>query len=136
MATLWEKMTRIYGHAWSSLSERDDGTWLVGLCGLSPRDLATGLSACLSRNSDFPPSLPEFKRLCIGITSQDIDQFIEDKAFNGIDSFSRNRMTYDDIAKAKRRVTKDHIAEFIQLRINEKIKLNTNLLKLQPVDNA
>lgn len=64
MRTLWDKMTRIYGHKWSSMSECDDGTWLEGLRGYSPEDLASGLRGCLTRTDDWPPDLPEFRQLC------------------------------------------------------------------------
>lgn len=75
--TLWSKMTRIYGHKWlSNFGSRDDGTWLEGLRGLLPEELARGLRACLTRVDPWPPTLPEFRRLCAGVP--DIDQAVTD----------------------------------------------------------
>ena len=67
MAQLWEKLSRIYGHRWTSgFGEADDGTWLTGLRDLLPEELAAGLRACIRREDDWPPTLPEFRRLCLG----------------------------------------------------------------------
>lgn len=62
-------MTRIYGHRWSSLSVSDDGTWLMGLRGVSPDQVAAGLSELVKNHSEWPPTLPEFRGLCLGQTS-------------------------------------------------------------------
>ena len=60
-------MSRIYGHRWTSgFGEADDGTWLTGLRDLLPEELAAGLRACIKREDDWPPPLPEFRRLCLG----------------------------------------------------------------------
>lgn len=60
-------MSRIYGHRWTSgFTEADDGTWLTGLRDLLPEELAAGLRACIHREDDWPPTLPEFRRLCLG----------------------------------------------------------------------
>ena len=59
-------MAKIYGHKWtSSFGEADDGTWLQGLQGLHPPQLAVGLRRCLDREDPWPPNLPEFRRLCL-----------------------------------------------------------------------
>ena len=69
--TLWSKMARIYGHKWlTTFGERDDGTWLQGLTGLLPDELAQGLRACLTRADEWPPTLPEFRRVCLGFPNQ------------------------------------------------------------------
>lgn len=60
-------MARIYGHRWtSSYHDSDDGTWLAGLRDLIPEELAHGLRACIHRAEEWPPTLPEFRRLCLG----------------------------------------------------------------------
>jgi len=60
-------MTKIYGHKWvSSFGEADDGSWLSGLHDVSVQQIATGLDACRVRLDLWPPSLPEFRALCIG----------------------------------------------------------------------
>jgi len=72
MDTLWAKMGRIYGHKWASIAESDDGTWLKGLQGLTPEQLATGLTKCLTRTDTWPPTLIEFRNLCLP-TTEDLD---------------------------------------------------------------
>ena len=44
-------------------------TWAKGLAGLTGDDLARGLSACITRSDEWPPGLPEFRALCLGIPS-------------------------------------------------------------------
>lgn len=60
-------MAGIYGHRWtSSYGESDeDGTWAVGLSGLTGRDLARGLNDCMKREGEWPPTLPQFRRMCM-----------------------------------------------------------------------
>lgn len=68
MATLWLQMTRIYGHKWiSAFGDRDDGTWLRGLRGLGPEELAHGLRKCCLSGHAWPPSLPQFRALCMPV---------------------------------------------------------------------
>jgi len=59
-------MARIYGHKWTSIAECDDGTWEAGLQDLTPQHLAVGLGRLLQEASEWPPSLPEFRDLCLG----------------------------------------------------------------------
>lgn len=71
---LWERMSHIYGHKWSSsmgesaiangaLSDVAQ-TWATGLNGVTGEQLAAGLHACINRNEPWPPTLPEFRALC------------------------------------------------------------------------
>jgi hypothetical protein len=68
---LWERMTMIYGHRWtSSYGDRDDGTWCVGLSDLTVDQVKRGITKCRDRipengKEDWPPTLPEFRSLCI-----------------------------------------------------------------------
>ena len=72
MARLWIRMTRIYGHRWtSSFGETDDGTWAKGLRGLSGEQIALGLSRCVVSGEAWPPTLPEFRALCTS-TAEDL----------------------------------------------------------------
>ncbi|MHB1752184.1 MAG: replication protein P [Acidiferrobacter sp.] len=66
MADLWRRMTRIYGHRWTSaFGATDDSTWLRGLRGLTPAQVGHGLSRCAThREGGWPPTLPEFRALC------------------------------------------------------------------------
>lgn len=59
-------MVAIYGHKWTSsygLDDADD-TWLRGLGGITPSEIAAGLSACVLRADPWPPTLPEFRAMC------------------------------------------------------------------------
>lgn len=76
LINLWERMTHIYGHRWTSAygeAAVHDGelsdtakTWASGLRGVTGDQLADGLRACVERVDPWPPSLPEFVALCKG----------------------------------------------------------------------
>ena len=81
MARLWIRMTRIYGHRWtSSFGETDDGTWAKGLRGLSGEQIALGLSRCVVSGEAWPPTLPEFRALCTP-TAEDLGLPPRDAAY-------------------------------------------------------
>lgn len=78
MRRFWARMVAIYGHKWASAygdaCERDDGaltvagdTWQRGLAGVGERQIALGLQACLTSADPWPPTLPAFRALCLGI---------------------------------------------------------------------
>lgn len=76
MAKLWRRMVEIYGHRWTAvhgLSVDADGssatTWAKGLSGITGQQLAAGLEACIVRADSWPPTLPEFRELCLSIPS-------------------------------------------------------------------
>tara|TARA_R110001592_G_scaffold187861_1_gene432774 strand:+ start:70 stop:504 length:435 start_codon:yes stop_codon:yes gene_type:complete len=62
----WLRMTQIYGHKWSSsFGEGDhDNTWAKGLADLTVDELKKGFIACVKSGEAWPPTLPEFRRLC------------------------------------------------------------------------
>lgn len=71
---LWERMTEIYGHRWTSAYGEDAGkgagvTWAKGLAGLSVEQIATGVDAAVSSTEGWPPTLPEFRAMCFNIPS-------------------------------------------------------------------
>lgn len=73
--TLWARMTEIYGHRWSAtFGESTEGnsaadTWAKGLAGITPAQLADGLKACITSSDPWPPTLPEFRAMCVGVPS-------------------------------------------------------------------
>lgn len=74
LRTLWLRMAEIYGHRWTSAYGENPeagagGTWAKGLAGLSPSQLAVGLSASIVSADPWPPTLPEFRARCVGIPS-------------------------------------------------------------------
>lgn len=68
VSELWVRMTRLYGHRWtSSFGESDDGTWLACLQGLYPFELARGIRYLIRAGAAWPPTGPEFRDQCLGI---------------------------------------------------------------------
>lgn len=70
--SLWESMGDVYGHRWGSSYGADpDGrtarTWAKGLADIHPGQLAVGIRACVKAADGWPPSLPEFRALCLSI---------------------------------------------------------------------
>ncbi|WP_147275183.1 replication protein P [Thioalbus denitrificans] len=61
-------MSEFYGHRWESQYGQPGGrayqTWRRGLRGITPKQLAFGLSRCADRGDDWPPPLPTFRRWC------------------------------------------------------------------------
>ena len=82
IADLWRRMTRIYGHRWTSaFGAKDDSTWLRGLHGLTPAQVGHGLSRCAThREGGWPPTLPEFRALCTP-TAEDLGLPTPDAAY-------------------------------------------------------
>lgn len=75
MTKIWVRMLAIYGHKWAShlgaavdadgrLSESAH-TWQQGLVGVSLENLKTAFDALVLKNQEWPPSLPEFRKLCL-----------------------------------------------------------------------
>lgn len=66
-------MVEIYGARWSSSYGDPDGptaqTWASGLAGVTPAQLAAGLSAAIASASPWPPTLPEYRAMCLGVPS-------------------------------------------------------------------
>lgn len=65
-------MVQIYGHKWTgTFGARDrDNVWARGLADLKPEQLAIGFSRCVAgagkgAEASWPPSLPEFRAMCL-----------------------------------------------------------------------
>ena len=76
MRRLWQRMGAIYGHRWSSGYGEDaakEGSagevWAKGLAGLSAMQIGAGISAAMASADPWPPTLPQFRALCLGIPS-------------------------------------------------------------------
>lgn len=74
MRQLWQRMAEVYGHRWTSAYGDDAGkgaglTWAKGLAGMPPVSVARGLEAAIVSAEPWPPTLPEFRALCLGIPS-------------------------------------------------------------------
>lgn len=78
----WQRMLSIYGHKWSShLGLADDGTglitdsaktWQKGLAGVTLEQLKYGFDMLIFKNHDWPPSLPEFRKLCLSNVNSEL----------------------------------------------------------------
>jgi len=76
MTNLWERFTHIYGHKFASAygESATDGnnlteaarTWSSGLRGLTGEQIANGLRECINCGASWPPTLPEFVKMCKG----------------------------------------------------------------------
>lgn len=74
MRQLWQRMAEVYGHRWTSAYGDDAGkgaglTWAKGLAGLVPAQIGRGLELAVVSAEPWPPTLPEFRALCLGIPS-------------------------------------------------------------------
>ena len=76
MSNLWERLGHIYGHKFTStygetaydnceLTEAAK-TWASGLRGLTGEQIANGLRECVDCGEAWPPTLPEFVKMCKG----------------------------------------------------------------------
>ena len=77
---LWARMAAIYGCRWvSSFGDAPEDaqgaltvvgdTWRRGLIGLEEAQVGTGIEACIASSDPWPPTLPEFRALCLGVPS-------------------------------------------------------------------
>lgn len=83
MDRLWERMTEIYGHAWtSSYGEAPVPGWETALRGISPERIKQGLErmAADQRYLKWPPAALEFRALCLP-RAEDFGLPSEDEAF-------------------------------------------------------
>jgi hypothetical protein len=63
-------MSSMYGHKWTSaygLEVDADRVWYACLSDIAPEQIKRGLGACKTLMLDWPPSAPEFRRLCLGL---------------------------------------------------------------------
>ena len=76
IVNLWERFTHLYGHKFSAAfgesAANPDGsltdvahTWAGGLRGITGAQLAAGLRTCIASGDAWPPSLPEFRAMCL-----------------------------------------------------------------------
>lgn len=77
---LWERMVAVFGHAWAgthgltphdktgALSISGD-TWARAMAGMSGQQIAAGIEACIAEGAEFPPNLPRFRAMCLGVPS-------------------------------------------------------------------
>jgi hypothetical protein len=60
-------MTEMYGHRWASQQgEEPNDTWVRGLHDVTAKQLGKGLVFCRDSAEGWPPTLPEFRAVCLG----------------------------------------------------------------------
>jgi hypothetical protein len=69
---LWTRMAEVYGQRWTSAYGADattgaGATWAKGLAGITPMQIRAGIVAAMAGADPWPPSLPQFRALCLGI---------------------------------------------------------------------
>lgn len=68
MDRLHERMSEIYGHRWTSAYTRESlDTWAKGLGDMTVDQIKRGVEACIAGAHAWPPTLPEFRDLCLTI---------------------------------------------------------------------
>ena len=73
ISELFAWMAAVYGRKWTVNFDDSDAmrmamaVWQDGLCDLRDGHFEVGRNACIHRRKDWPPSLPEFRRLCLGL---------------------------------------------------------------------
>jgi hypothetical protein len=70
---LWEMMSSMYGHKWTSAYgvEDSNNVWLACLREISPDQIRQGIKRCNDLFLEWPPSAPEFRRMCLGLDKSD-----------------------------------------------------------------
>jgi hypothetical protein len=69
---LWKAFAELYGHKWtSSYGDNPDAgaavTWGKVLGDITAQQLADGLSACAKSADPWPPTLPQFRGMCLSV---------------------------------------------------------------------
>jgi hypothetical protein len=104
MDNLWKIMSASYGKKWTSQFGFSDetGIWLNLLAGITKEQFTKAITTALDTLEDWPPDLPEFKKLCLNIDMSGLQDFTHKYAMkmHGFDSFYQNQMTYSQISRA------------------------------------
>ncbi|AFC85892.1 hypothetical protein Fraau_1469 [Frateuria aurantia DSM 6220] len=89
----------MFGHSWVSQYGANPAglagdTWGTVLAGLTGEQIAQGMRETLALGSDWPPSAPRFRAMCIGIPSLAATQHA--MRTGATDPFTRQAWTYID----------------------------------------
>lgn len=84
---IWKRMLSIYGHKWAShlgVASLESGllsdaakTWQQGLAGITVEQIKHGFDVLIFKSHDWPPSLPEFRKLCLSGSKEDVPSIDE-----------------------------------------------------------
>ena len=64
---LWEVMTDLFGHKWTSSHDfSDNGSWTSFLEDLNGKQFKAGIDALQDWTESWPPSATDFRNMCLG----------------------------------------------------------------------
>lgn len=106
-------MASIYGHKWTSsygdVSSPDGGlsdtaeVWSTGLAGVSAEQFARGLEVCVKSGEAWPPTLPEFREMCLGKQVNEFGLDYVPECYRKPPERSRDRLLSSDDRDARRK---------------------------------
>ena len=73
---LFARLKGMYGHRWTSQHDADGAmrlamaTWQAALAGATDKQIKAGLDWCAQNGGEWPPSLPTFRALCVGMQGE------------------------------------------------------------------
>lgn len=75
MVRLWELMTELYGHKWTSVHGLGDesGTWAKMMSGISPAQMAAGARAWVNQGGEaakWPPGAVDLRDMCRSVSGE------------------------------------------------------------------
>lgn len=130
------KMAAIYPYKWSGQFANEESVliakeeWHEGLEDLTVEQIKKGLSHCRKNGDQFPPSIPQFRQMCLP-TLEEMNVIEEEEAYyqlsnhdysnplvheisKKIDLYSWNQMTVEDARKKFARVYDVCVKQWIQ----------------------
>ena len=74
MVALWKRLREYIGQTWvREYGDVNDGafqSWLPALLEFSEEQIAQGVKACWNWTKDFPPTIGQFRQLCMTVSNQ------------------------------------------------------------------
>jgi hypothetical protein len=66
LTMLWPRMADMYGHKFTSqFGDEPSNTWIRCFEGVTPEQIANGLTKCLTKCKEWPPGAVEFRAMCL-----------------------------------------------------------------------
>lgn len=82
IAIIWLIFARMYGNKWTITYGEDidpDNVWANLLAGITQDQINKGFKRVEDSGKEWPPSAPEFKKMCTELTWQERDKIIEER---------------------------------------------------------
>ena len=81
MVALWKRLREYLGLSWTREHGEIDGsdidTWQDALADFSEAQIARGVKWCQSWDREWPPTLPQFKNLCLTVRPEELPNYTE-----------------------------------------------------------